>query len=142
MLSIFYPLCQGGLLSLPREGEQADPLQVARLIAEKGITYVCVVPSFYRLLLEQARPEQLRTLRVVHVAAEAVPPKLVERHFQLLPEAQLVNIYGPTETTVWCCSYEFRAHEALPLTAAARPHTPGLESGFDQHITLFVNSDS
>src|SRR5215213_5232703 len=121
MLGIFYPLCQGGLLSLPREGEQADPSRVARLIAEKGITYACVVPSFYKLLLEQARPEQLRTLNVVHVAAEAVPPKLVERHFQLLPEVQLVNIYGPTEATVWCCSYEFRAHEALPPVPIGHP---------------------
>ncbi len=121
MLSIFHALFQGGLLNLPREGEQADPLQVARLIKEKGITFVCVVPSFYRLLLEQARPEQLRTLRVVHVAAEAVPPKLVERHFQLLPETQLVNIYGPTEITVWCCSYEFRAHETLPPVPIGHP---------------------
>src|SRR5919112_4663844 len=121
MLGIFYPLLHGGLLSLPREGEQADPSQVARLIEEKGITYVCVVPSFYGLLLEHARPEQLRTLRVVHVAAEAVPPKLVERHFQLLPETQLVNIYGPTEITVWCCSYEFRAHEALPPVPIGHP---------------------
>jgi amino acid adenylation domain-containing protein len=121
MLGIFYPLCQGGLLSLPREGEQADASQVARLIAEKKITYICAVPSFYRLLLEQAQVEQLRSLRIVHVAAEAVPPKLVERHHQLLPETQLVNIYGPTETTVWCTSYEFRPHDDLSVIPIGHP---------------------
>ncbi|HEV2707207.1 MAG TPA: amino acid adenylation domain-containing protein, partial [Pyrinomonadaceae bacterium] len=121
MLGIFYPLTQGGLLSLAREGEQADPSQVARLIAEKGITYICVVPSFYRLLLEQAQREQLRSLRVVHVAAEAVPPKLVEMHHQLLPQSQLINIYGPTETTIWCACYEFRPHEDLSAIPIGRP---------------------
>jgi amino acid adenylation domain-containing protein len=121
MLSIFYALFRGGLLSLPREGEQADPARVARLIEEKGITFVCAVPSFYKLLLEQARAEQLRPLRVVQVAAEAVPPKLVESHFRLIPEAQLINIYGPTETTVWCCSYEFHADESLPPVPIGHP---------------------
>ncbi|HLM55240.1 MAG TPA: amino acid adenylation domain-containing protein [Pyrinomonadaceae bacterium] len=134
MLSIFYALFQGGRLSLPREGEQADPAQVARLIAEKGITYVCVVPSFYKLLLEQARAEQLRSLRVVHVAAEAVPPKLVEGHFRLIPEAQLVNIYGPTEITVWCCSYEFRAGEALPPVPIGHPSRGMQAYVLDEHL--------
>jgi amino acid adenylation domain-containing protein len=136
MMSIFYPLYQGGLLSLPREGEPADPSQVARLIAEKGITYICVVPSFYKLLLEQAQPEQLRSLSVVHVAAEAVPPKLVERHFQLLPETQLVNIYGPTETTVWCTSYEFRAHEVLPPVPIGHPSHNMQAYVLDEHLQL------
>jgi non-ribosomal peptide synthetase component F len=136
MLSIFYPLSQGGRLVVPREGEQADPAQVARLIAEKSVTYICIVPSFYSLLLEQAGREQLKSLRVVHVAGEAVPPQLIERHYQILPESQLVNIYGPTETTVWCTSYEFPAHSALKAVPIGRPSHNMQAYVLDQHLHL------
>jgi amino acid adenylation domain-containing protein len=134
MLSIFYPLCQGGRLVIPRADQQADPAQVAQLIDEKSITYICVVPSFYTLLLEQAEPEQLRSLRVVHVAAEAVPPQLVPRHYQLLPESQLINIYGPTEVTVWCCSYQFPSQDSEKPVLIGRPSHNMQAYVLDNHL--------
>ncbi|HYY97598.1 MAG TPA: amino acid adenylation domain-containing protein, partial [Pyrinomonadaceae bacterium] len=121
LISIFTALTQGAKLTLPREGEQADPAQVARLIAEGDISTVFSVPSFYELLLEQARPEQLRTLRAVHVGGEVCAPELVGRHQELLPETRLFNLYGPTETALWCTSYEFRAGDANRPAPIGRP---------------------
>ncbi|HLM55241.1 MAG TPA: amino acid adenylation domain-containing protein [Pyrinomonadaceae bacterium] len=105
LFNIFCPLCQGGTLVVPRDGQQADPSAVLGLITENGIRHIFTVPSFYSLLLEQARPEHLESVRVVHVGGEVCPPQLVGRHRQLLPRADFFNEYGPTETTVWCTQY-------------------------------------
>jgi len=121
LLSIFCSLCQGGKLTLSREGQQADAVQVARLIAEQGATHLWLVPSLYSLLLEQAQPDQLETLRVVSVGAEACPPQLVERHHHLLPQTHLMNVYGPTETTIWATSHECRPMDAQQLVPIGRP---------------------
>jgi len=121
LLSIFCSLCQGASLVLPPEGESADALRVARLIAEHRTTHLWAVPSFYSLLLEQAHPEQLETLRVVHVGGETCRPQLVERHYQLLPQSRLVNVYGPTETTIWATTYECGIADREQLVPIGRP---------------------
>ncbi|HEV2707208.1 MAG TPA: amino acid adenylation domain-containing protein [Pyrinomonadaceae bacterium] len=136
ILSIFTALTQGAKLLVPREGQQADPTQVARLIAESDISTIFTVPSFYELLLEQAQAEQLRTLRVVHVGGEACTPELVGRHQELLPQTRLFNLYGPTETTVWCTSYEFRAGDADKPILIGRPSHNTQTYVLDEHLQL------
>jgi amino acid adenylation domain-containing protein len=121
MLSIFTALSQGAKLTIPREGEQADPAQVSRLIAESRISTIFTVPSFYGLLLEQAQVEQLRSLRAVYVGGEICTPELFGLHQELLPETRFFNLYGPTETTVWCTSYEFREGDKDRPTLIGRP---------------------
>ncbi len=120
-LSIFTALSQGAKLTIPREVEQADPAQVGRLIADSDINTVFTVPSFYSLLLEQARPEHLRSLRAVFVGGDVCSPELVGRHQELLPHARLFNLYGPTEASIWCTSYEFREGDADRPTSVGRP---------------------
>jgi amino acid adenylation domain-containing protein len=117
LFSIFCALCQGGMLVIPREGQQADPAHIARLIAENRIPHIFTVPSFYSLLLEQAEPEQLESLRIVHVGAENCSSQLFSRHRQMIPQAILFNEYGPTETTIWCTQYFC----GLPATNNAMP---------------------
>jgi amino acid adenylation domain-containing protein len=112
LLSIFCTLTQGGVLVIPREGQQADPAAAAELIAGHRIPHLYTVPSFYSLLLQQARPGQLDSLRVVTVGAEVCTPQLVERHLRALPRARLFNEYGPTEATVYCAAHECRAEDA------------------------------
>nr|QEO74619.1 AMP-dependent synthetase and ligase [uncultured bacterium] len=109
LLNIFCTLSQGGTLFVPRGGWQADPAHVARLIAEEGITALFNTPSAYALLLEEARPEQLETLRTVYVGGEICPPRLIEKHRALAPHAALFNEYGPTEATIWCLVHDCRA---------------------------------
>jgi amino acid adenylation domain-containing protein len=98
---IFGTLCQGGCLIVPPEGTEREPAQVIEWIVRHGITDTLCVPSLYELLLTQARPGQLASLRRVVVAGEECPPALVRHHQQLLPETRLFNEYGPTEATVW-----------------------------------------
>jgi amino acid adenylation domain-containing protein len=121
MFNIFTALSQGGRLALPSEEQHADPAQIARLIAEKRITHLWPVPSFYSLLVEQAEAEQLKSVKLVQVGSEACPPKLVQRHQEILPQARLFNVYGPTEGTIWCTSHECQAQDALKHVPIGRP---------------------
>jgi amino acid adenylation domain-containing protein len=110
---IFWPLCQGGTLTLPVEGVEQDVIALKELIAREKISHWLSVPSLYALLLEDGMGsrDQLATLRTVIVAGETCPRNLVERHYRLVPEATLFNEYGPTEAAVWSCVYKCSAME-------------------------------
>ena len=114
---IFWTLCQGGMLVLPQEGVQRQPQQIAELIAQYRISHLLSLPSLYALILEEAKPQQLDSLRTVIVAGEACPKDLVKHHFEQVAETSLFNEYGPTEATVWSsvynCSHELRTQVSI-----------------------------
>ena len=98
---IFWPLCQGGTLILPRPGVAQDPMLIADAISKNGITHLTVLASLYEALLTQARAQDLQSLKVAYVGGEVCPPSLPATHRDTLPGAALYNAYGPTENTVW-----------------------------------------
>jgi surfactin family lipopeptide synthetase A len=102
---IFWTLCSGGMLYLTQEGLQRELPQLIELIAQNSISHLLSLPSLYTLILEQAKPEQLISLRTVIVAGEPCPKQLVQRHFLLQSKTSLFNEYGPTEGTVWSSVY-------------------------------------
>ncbi|MGQ0592974.1 MAG: non-ribosomal peptide synthetase family protein [Gammaproteobacteria bacterium] len=117
---IFWTLSQGGCLCLPEEDRQRDPVALAAEIAEKGITHLLCLPSFYQLLLEQDE-RKLGSLRVVIVAGEACLAGLVRRHYEALPQVTLFNEYGPTEGTVWTSVSRLQAEDAQNTIPIGRP---------------------
>ncbi|HST63409.1 MAG TPA: amino acid adenylation domain-containing protein [Longimicrobium sp.] len=101
---VFWTLCGGGALHLMRAQAQAEPAEVVRQMAERGITDLLCVPSYYAALLRFVQ-EPLPSLARAIVAGEAATWDLAEQHGALLPHAELVNEYGPTEATVWSTAY-------------------------------------
>lgn len=108
---LFWTLCRGGKLVIPREESHHDPVYLASLIEEHSVSHLLCVPSLYHLLLEN-EPERLASLHTAIVAGEVCPPGVVRRHRELLPHACLFNEYGPTEATVW--SSVFDCSSAVP----------------------------
>jgi surfactin family lipopeptide synthetase A len=100
---IFWTLCAGGHLVLPKDEVYQDPAELIRLIKTHSISHFLSLPSLYDLILQQAGSDTtlLSSLNVSIVAGESCPQVLVDRHAQLLPHASLCNEYGPTEGTVW-----------------------------------------
>ncbi|RMF31059.1 MAG: non-ribosomal peptide synthetase, partial [Bacteroidetes bacterium] len=94
VLSIFWSLLQGAPLVLPEQGEERDMPRLAALIEREQVTHMLTLPSPYTLLLDQAQPEQLRSLRLVNVSGEVCPTSLAQKHERLVPGAQLYNLYG------------------------------------------------
>jgi amino acid adenylation domain-containing protein len=102
---IYWTLCQGGKLVLPSERLERDPAKLARLMSENCTSHLLCLPTLYSLLLTEAAPWQINSLKCAIVAGEVCPPGVVERHADRLADAELFNEYGPTEGTVWSSVY-------------------------------------
>ena len=118
---IYWSLCQGGTLILPPERIEQDIHRLARVIEKNQVTHMLCLPSVYGLLLELARPEQLRSLGIVIVAGESCPTTLAAQHFDVLPDATLYNEYGPTEATIWSTVYKIPAKIPAHRIPIGRP---------------------
>jgi fengycin family lipopeptide synthetase B len=103
---IFWTLSQGGKLCIPGDAVHGDPAFLVEWIEAERITHVLGLPSFYKILMEQADAGQLAGLRTVIVAGEVCPVGVAELHYAQVPGADLYNEYGPTEGTVWCTAYK------------------------------------
>ncbi|MGN9796428.1 amino acid adenylation domain-containing protein [Streptomyces sp. OZ13] len=101
---LFGPLLSGGRLVVVDREAASDPLEFARLLADRGVTVLNQVPSAFANLTAEAVAENLRlpALRRVVFGGEALVAADVERWWQagIAPGAKLVNMYGITETTV------------------------------------------
>jgi acyl-coenzyme A synthetase/AMP-(fatty) acid ligase/acyl carrier protein len=95
------------MLVIPEEDSHQDPAYLAELIERHSVSHLLGLPAFYELILREARPRQLTSLRTVIVAGEPCPAELVQHHAETLPHAALFNEYGPTETSVWTSVYRF-----------------------------------
>ena len=118
---IFWTLTTGGALVLPPEGSTADAEMQAALIASHGVTHLLALPALYRLVLENARPNQLSSLRVAITAGEACTEEIVNRHRAVAPQSLLFNEYGPSEATVWSSVYDCSSGPHLPRVPIGRP---------------------
>ncbi len=115
---IFWTLCSGGNLVLPEQGLHQDPSELIRAIQKNRATHFLGLPSLYKLLLQQASPEAISTLRTVIVAGESCSAEVVEQHGKALPHARLCNEYGPTEATVWSSVARLRVGEKVTIGQA------------------------
>ncbi|NEU75587.1 non-ribosomal peptide synthetase [Hassallia byssoidea VB512170] len=118
---IFWTFSQGGVISLPAENFQLDFIKIIEAIAQQQISHLLCLPSLYKLILEQAQPQQLISLQTVILAGESCPQKLVDQHRELLPYTLLFNEYGPTEGTVWSSVYDCRKHDLKTVVPIGRP---------------------
>ncbi len=99
--SNLYPaLCSGGGVVLLPEDHLSDYDRIRRVIRERRVTNLSVLPSMYRLLLDGAGGEDLKTLRFAVLGGEAADAALVSKSARMFPHITLVNEYGPTESCV------------------------------------------
>ena len=107
IVGLFWTLTGGGEVVLPTQAQAHDVDALLELIESHGITHTLMVPTLWGALLQRSKAPVgvLDSLRVAIVAGEACAPALVSRHFELAPNAQLVNEYGPTEATVWATAH-------------------------------------
>ncbi len=97
VLEIFLTLSVGAEIVLASREQAISGEELARLIADHGVTLLQATPSTWRLLLETGwlGVPGFKAL----IGGEALPPDLAVAI--LSTRAELWNMYGPTETTVW-----------------------------------------
>ncbi len=132
---LFWTLCSGGTLVLPSDAASTDPVALGELVTLHRISHVLAIPLLYRSILDETTASSLDSLRTVVVAGEVCPVALVERHYSIIPHAELVNEYGPTETTVWSTAYRCGQGETMTVPLG-RPISGTRTYIVDKHLNL------
>src|SRR4026207_1734810 len=94
-VTLWYPLIEGvRIVTYPNP---LDAAKCAELIDRYKLTFLLVTPTFLRLYLRKAEPEQLNTLRLIITGAEKLPLDLAS-HFEERFHKKVFEGYGLTET--------------------------------------------
>ncbi|WP_245910083.1 non-ribosomal peptide synthetase, partial [Nocardia amikacinitolerans] len=102
----FWPLQTGARLVVAKPDGHRDPVYLAQIIAEQGITTAHFVPSMLSVFVSTLGNENgdaanvpAPRLRQVFASGEALPAPTAQR-LRELTGARLHNLYGPTEAAV------------------------------------------
>jgi nonribosomal peptide synthetase DhbF len=120
LTELTWPLLAGGSLVLARPGGHQDPEYLVRMLVEKQITILQLVPSLLRALLEDPMFSNCSRLRLVICAGEALTRELQQSFSACLPNAELHNLYGPTETAIDVTAWHSQS-QAEPVVPIGRP---------------------
>ncbi len=119
---IFLPLCVGGVVCVPERREQVlEGRGLVQWLEQARIEVVHCVPSVFRALVnEELRAEELKSLRHVVMAGEALLGRDVARWKAVYGErVGLLNLYGTSETTMAKFSYRVgvgdEEREVIPI---------------------------
>ncbi|ATB48375.1 non-ribosomal peptide synthetase [Corallococcus macrosporus DSM 14697] len=122
---LFAPLMAGARLVLAPHGLGADTEHLTRVLRERGISVLQLVPSLLTALVEEPGFANLPALRRVCVGGEPLPSATVASVFRH-SQAEVWNLYGPTEATI-----DALAHRCLPGQVGA--HGPTEPIGLPIH---------
>ena len=94
-VTLWYPLIEGvRIVTYPNP---LEPAKCAALIEQYKLTFLLATPTFLRLYLRKAEPDQLRSLRLIIAGAEKLPLDLAS-HFEERFHKKVYEGYGLTET--------------------------------------------
>src|ERR1700747_182063 len=94
-VTLWYPLIEGvRIVTYPNP---LDAAKCAALIDQYKVTFLLRTPTFLRLYLRKAEPEQLSSLRLIITGAEKLPLDLAN-HFEERFHKKVFEGYGLTET--------------------------------------------
>ncbi|MFJ4658013.1 amino acid adenylation domain-containing protein [Nocardia sp. NPDC088792] len=114
----FWPLQNGAKLVVAKPDGHRDPVYLAQVMSEQGVTTVHFVPSMLAVFVATLGGEigtaGLR-LRRVFASGEALPAPTAQK-LRELTGAQLHNLYGPTEAAV-----DVTYHEVTDADTVAVP---------------------
>ena len=96
---LFAPLCAGARLVVAEPDGHRDTAYLAAVIARHAVTLTSFVPSQLTSFAQSVDAADIRTLRAVFAAGEALGGAAV-RAFAAISDAAVHNLYGPTEFTV------------------------------------------
>lgn len=96
----WWPLVSGATLIMAPPEAHKEPLRLAELIRQHGVTVVHFVPAMLQVFLETERLRELPLLEHVFCSGEELPPLLVARFLEQTGGTAMHNLYGPTEAAV------------------------------------------
>ncbi len=98
--NLYSALLTGGKIILPDSKMRGDFQYIRNLITEQGVTCFSTIPIFYHAILENAKSEELKSLRFVVLAGDRTSVDTIRLSKEKCPGVQIINEYGPTENTI------------------------------------------
>ncbi|MGW5289890.1 amino acid adenylation domain-containing protein, partial [Rhodococcus pyridinivorans] len=121
----FWPLQVGARLLVAEPGLHRDPANLARCMAESGVTVAHFVPSMLAVFVAEPAAAQLPRLRYVFASGEALPAQTAAR-LRAISDAELHNLYGPTEAAVDVTYHAVTAADQVSVPIGAAVADTGL----------------
>jgi acyl-CoA synthetase (AMP-forming)/AMP-acid ligase II len=117
-------LNQGTLVVAPAE---ADPAEIAQLMAVAGVEYASATPSYWRRLLMSADAATLRRVPLLQITlgGEVVDQAILDALHQVFPRARLAHIYATTE--LGRCFSVTDGRAGFPRSLLERASSDGVE---------------
>jgi amino acid adenylation domain-containing protein len=102
---IFGPLSVGGAVVIPSPGDEREPGNWLRLMADSGVSVWNSVPALMAMLCEHAKsaplPPTLLGPRAVLLSGDWIPVSLPADIWELFPDTTLWSLGGATEASIW-----------------------------------------
>ncbi len=102
---IFGPLSVGGAVVIPSPGDEREPGNWLRLMADGGVTVWNSVPALMAMLCAHAisspPPPDLLSPRAVLLSGDWIPTSLPADIWKLFPDSTLWSLGGATEASIW-----------------------------------------
>jgi amino acid adenylation domain-containing protein len=118
---LLWPLMVGAQIVLAGTERSKDPKRLIELIRHERISTLNLVPSLLKILLDD--PDIATCVGIVRVlsSGEALPPHLLARFRDRLPQAALHNVYGPSEAATAAAALDCTATDARVTPSIGRP---------------------
>ncbi|MFJ6167602.1 amino acid adenylation domain-containing protein [Micromonospora orduensis] len=110
VLELWGALLHGGTCVL-YPGHRVDPVVLARLVGEHGVTTMYLSSSLFNVVVDEY-PAALDGVRDLVVGGEALSPAHVGRALDRFPGLRLRNGYGPVETMIFVTTHPVIRAEA------------------------------
>jgi long-chain acyl-CoA synthetase len=104
-----------------------DPQTLCKTVERERVTHTVLVPTMINLLTQfpDVRKYDLSSLGVLAYGGSPMPPELVRRTRELLPQVKLVQVYGLSETG-FLTGLQDQEHTQDRLLSCGRP-CPGID---------------
>ncbi|PIP80478.1 MAG: hypothetical protein COW84_04995 [Gammaproteobacteria bacterium CG22_combo_CG10-13_8_21_14_all_40_8] len=130
---IFWPLISGAALALTEAKRSKDAGYILKLIHHHAVTTTCMVPSLINALVSLAKGDDLKSLKRVLSAGEALTLSLQSRFYQKC-SADLYNVYGPTEATIYASLHFCDPHKNATTLPIGKPFSQTQTFVLDQQL--------
>ncbi|MFW0789336.1 amino acid adenylation domain-containing protein [Gordonia sp. CPCC 205333] len=120
VFDLFSPLGSGGAVVCIDEADRRDAQVWADVIERTGVTVLNAAPGLIGMIVDTARPEQLRTLTTVITGGDRVPAASGRALREAVPGLRFAGLGGATETAIHSTIREVDAD--FPADATSVPY--------------------
>jgi len=109
----FISLNSGSVLVINNKHKTFDPIEIAKLIVDNGITFIYISPSLLSYVYEELKKCKNKVhLRKLLVGVEPIRGVTLSKFYDLNKDLEILNGYGPTETTISSTYYKVTGNES------------------------------